>query len=1326
MKENNGHIPLLTDDDKAHLPLYDFFIALKRNNFLVTPLQISDANRVIEKYGTTVQSETELCNYLAPVFANSQEEQIQFCQIFEDFFTPWLKLTPEKRSASSPGTKNEEDKKKKKSNWFKKTAWTIFSLLLLLLIYFLLKPAPPEIIKPHFNIDSNLSSADSGKTKRRIDVRIYPDTANNEFTYSIKYDWGDNTQLDTNSRHIYNKDSIYQIIAYIATYHKGSVKFNDTLTNTVAICSHPAEIRIEKSFTGDSITIGKEFALKAIFNGEKPASIKWTNSRQAVIGDDIATEIKTALYEEGEYNFTCNAFYGDKGDPCNTQASISFTVYDTTPKPHVIFHPAKDAHPITLQNKVYAYWFYLAGGLIILSLFFASFFALRRSRLKKQKNNSKEETRHQYDELIRSFAGKSGSVDIPFHNKNFLPVPEPELGMVARQMRKRINDDATYMDIEKSVSKAILNAGFFQAVISTRTQQSEFLALISRKNPNDQQTKLFDFLLDLLKKQNVLIDKYYYTNSLLTCMHETEHTEISLEKLSEKYPEHILLIFGEATELIYPDYPAIIPGYMALLNRWQYKAIMTPVSFSDWGNKEKKVLLQQLPVFPVDIAGQLLLMQKLFIEEMNIVAVLNQYSDEFYEAGMVDFEDLDELLDYCDEAAWAKLNDTNKYSNILFQWIAALAAYPKISWELTLAIGKAILDKSDCTQQLNFTNLLRLARISWMQAGKFPDYTRLNLLKKLTVANEITAREIILQLINEIPETELNSSHFAFEEKESQRLMNEFILYAHDPGRYKEYVHSKELFAKLHKAEFVTDVTTCTYLENPELQWPTLINNPVRESDRNEKPGNISLQNYLDKELEKSSLKARIYLWATSLSALLFIFSLLGLFTFIIFNISGSYSFPPFTHKRVDRKMIQINHYDSPLDTTTKNLTVTIDTISADFSDVNDYATDSIDRVVQLYVLIDGSAKEMIVNWNQNTIFDTSISALYDAYDLELTNKDVPLVITANLLLNTDCKAGFNIYKKIISAVDSNINVKQTDVIASSPQKHGNKDEWCLNTISYGSSIDKNKVDSIIAGFLDYGIKLEVGQSKFVAGSNDILIFNSKVMTNIPTPVVYILVSDSSLIASADKFKNELESNGLKAKAVALSSFSYNSDIYYYSKTQQLYVNKINNLYHRYFPALNVQAHLAKFPPGQALTDTNAIVVWIKMLEKPKSLNGLNINKVHYQSPDKSITGDFYVNPKTNKWEEFNNDPYNNGRIKLMKLISKSEDAIKLQADDGANIIIDLTKRIINIGRDENNYIMFYISDGKDTQTFSPPKRVKRKVTSKRPVVVNQEDSIKL
>ena len=135
----------------------------------------------------------------------------------------------------------------------------------------------------------------------------------------------------------------------------------------------------------------------------------------------------------------------------------------------------------------------------------------------------------------------------------------------------------------------------------------------------------------------------------------------------------------------------------------------------------------------------------------------------------------------------------------MFQWLCAICVYPRIKWEVLVEIGKAILDKYGAPEKLNYSNLLKLCRITWMQQGVFPQMTRLELLKQLTIENELCARERLLHMLNYSTSIYGANGCFFEEEKKRQQITNQFILHANNNAHYSQYAASKDAFKKIWK-----------------------------------------------------------------------------------------------------------------------------------------------------------------------------------------------------------------------------------------------------------------------------------------------------------------------------------------------------------------------------------------------------------------------------------------------------------------------------------------------------------------------------------------------
>ncbi len=1240
MKDSTVNSSNQFSDGKLPLPLYDFFIALKRNNFLVTPKQVTDSNRLISQYSGVVKNEQELCNYLSPIFANSQEEQIQFKEIFEQYF----KTADDK----PPLDWWQIVKAHLKKHWWKYLSGLLFTVAAIMWgrnLFDDKKLNPRPVISIVTNVSDSFKAGHSNSNSYIKAMLL----VNNSVTDTLpglvlkaKYDWGDSTVIDTAADHTYKKEGIYWIKAFIDVYYKNRFQYKDTVDGDVGICLGGRSLFIEKSFSGDSVKVGEKIILKAVTGGKKPDSIYWTSTQDnKIVNIGSGNQITVSFDKEGVQQFFCNPVYDSANSPCIFQNNISFIVYDPAPKPTIKFSVAANANPLRPKYKVNQQWFYIAVFLAGLFLVLSSFFARRWAAAKKNPDKTDSKKNQQYENLIQSFAGTTGPVELPFHNKNYLPLPEQELNDVARQMRKRINDDATFMHVQKTITKAINNAGFFQPVLAARTQQSEYLVIIDENNTNNQQVKLFEYLLELLAKQSVFVEKYYYTYEPKLCYNAAVPGGISLEKLSEKYPKHVLLILGNAYQLIYQLYPVIDSAYLKLLNRWQYKAVLTPVSFLDWGNKEKKVLLEELPVLPVDIPGQLLLMQKIFGEETNVLAELQQYRNDFYETESIDFEDADELHDYCTNAAWANITGGVKYSNVLFQWIAALAVYPKIRWELTLAIGKAILDRYGNTSEMNFTNLLRIARIKWMKEGRFPDYTRLALLKHLEKENEIIARETILASLNEIPETDVNSTHFTYEEKETQKLINEFNLYAYDPVKYIAYKSSKDMFEQLAKNNQLTDMPAKNYFDNAGLNWSTLINKPTGNVSADSNTANISIDTYFGWNKQGSKRLKNIYLWATSLSAVCFVGALLGLIGLVILNFSNSRRFRAFTYKQAFADSVKFNFIDTSGYKSANEIVLNVDSTQVP---LNNY------QPAVLLLNINDSLKNIAVRVNGNILFDTSMMADYDDYNITLDkNKIPPAAVWPNfttgtwILRNAVDSSGGNWNNSVLKFTSQKDTAgrlmlsgmftwKRNSIVLGTEQVSGSytaDDRMIkLKGLSVSNLTAAGKVANLDLG--TYTVSLSADEQRLIegtwgSGSSTVKIVplrnnkkwtatrdsvgNTGTTNPVPNPLINIRISDESLTSSAAAFANELRVKGYTVQKIDKGDYNENSRIYYYSTALAGKAGEVKKIYDKYYPQLNVLTRLMQM--DRSVSSNNVITIWIKKYEVIKT--GFEIKNIQFK-----------------------------------------------------------------------------------------------------------------
>ena len=878
---------ILTEDAEnaaVGLPFHVFLNLLKNNGFSVTTQQIIDAHKVMLRYSDNLTNEEELCLYLLPIFTSNEDEQVVFKQLFLKHFRSYLA-----HAIPHPAKKQILTSRIKK-NW--KKILMIYGLLALLLVTLIVliyqeftRPSPETITIALVSSDRNImfdrnsfsltpnqvitlnTVCTDGKRKLRDDL-----------TLTTSFNWGDGSKDENKNSHAYKLQGKFDLRAFVEVSYKGNIIKFDTIRSLVLVCAERKSLQIDYGERTNISTNEKVVLRASVNNNDQPLYIKWSSQDRDLLYGNTYTD---SFSRPGVYSISCLAVYDSINSPCSIRRDIVFTVVDpkkaeadTKPNNDTANRsPATDFEVVRKTAAPFLFPLYLSLAIVFGLL--AILFLVLSEKQKINIGNVKKAVLDKYNKLISSFSGKKMPGLIPFRNKNYIPVHQSEINYAARQMRKRVNDNSRFLHIGKTISQSIENNGLLQPVLLPRTRQTEYLVLIDETSPNSQVVKLVEYLAHEFKKQNILIEKYYYKNEPKLCYRFNEPGSISLEKLFTRHENYVLLLFGNTHRLINKNYALIDNEYLALLNRWRYKAIVTPVSYADWGVREKAILMPHIPVFPLDVEGLLLMAEYLAEDEHNsdIIARLNQHKSLFYKVEGFDFETTEGLAIYCNQANWAIRKDYRQTVNILFQWIAALAVYPKISWEVTIAIGKSILDKYNCGNELNYTNLLRIARISWMREGIFPDTVRLELLKQLDIENEKLARETMLILFKEIPASEIKESHMAYEEKEIQQIVNESSLYANDPVYYAAYKQSKDVFEKLWNEKRLNDSVAAIYFNNADKNWKTTINTTAPDDTIN----NVGVEEYFETNEKEDTLLSKLYLWLCLISVFVFVTSLFAL-----------------------------------------------------------------------------------------------------------------------------------------------------------------------------------------------------------------------------------------------------------------------------------------------------------------------------------------------------------------------------------------------------------------------------------------------------------------
>lgn len=493
-----------------------------------------------------------------------------------------------------------------------------------------------------------------------------------------------------------------------------------------------------------------------------------------------------------------------------------------------------------LNLKVNRYLLILISVLATLAIYWLGFY-LAKLRLVSDFLSKKE---------VMNIAGDEKPFIIPFDTRDHLIIHEPLLQKASNSLKKTLDSEEHFIDITNTLKLTINNHGLFSPVYNSKKQERNYLVLIDHQGNYDQQINLFKYLIKVFKNQGIKVDYYsFYKNPELFFNHDST-SALSFKDLKRIYSESILIIVSNGYKLLHSSIPLITPNIVHEIQNWQCRFLVTPVPYHDWKMKEK-ILNKGLTLVPADLFGWVSILQMTESETPK--------KDEWksYTISKIDFEEVDELENY--------LKDED-----LFQWVCAIAIHHHIRWEILIELGFQVLKKNKMLYKLNFSNLLKIARIPWISDGLFPTNIRLELLKKLSEENELLARETMIQMLEESNKI-VEGNSLVYKDKLMQGYIDKFILFANNPQKFKIYEKERDIFMSLWTKNYISDISLSMYLSNDAIHWET----PVRSIDHQ----HIKMDEYL-KEWNPNKVYLNFERCLSALVCVLFHFAIL----YVIFN----------------------------------------------------------------------------------------------------------------------------------------------------------------------------------------------------------------------------------------------------------------------------------------------------------------------------------------------------------------------------------------------------------------------------------------------------------
>lgn len=409
-----------------------------------------------------------------------------------------------------------------------------------------------------------------------------------------------------------------------------------------------------------------------------------------------------------------------------------------------------------------------------------------RKRIMQAKKNAKEERENAAIDRNRNNISAPEQLlhaSLRFPENNYLVQKTKEYSAIRSNMKRPVLSEDLKLEVNKSVNATTRSAGFPALVFDAQLKERRWLVLIDNTAPDSHLTQLWHFLIHFLESADIPLQKYFYSTDVRT-LNDYTGNSIALETISHEFADHDLVIFGDCRSFL-ENGRGLQKNLAISLYKFASRSIITPFPMADWSFSEQQLQNESFRIIPSEISAVELLSNSIANDASFKSGTLSATIKDHYSVSKYEFKAATDIKEYLNNEA-------------LFQIVCSLAVYPRLDWNLTLALFSAIAKRAATTSHKlvpDHDTLLKIARIPWLHAGQLSHSMRLELLDNLNPEIEIIARETLLVTLKQVNPFVVKDSP-AFKELKVQFSVNAFFLHAHDPDRYKQYADVKKDFLR--------------------------------------------------------------------------------------------------------------------------------------------------------------------------------------------------------------------------------------------------------------------------------------------------------------------------------------------------------------------------------------------------------------------------------------------------------------------------------------------------------------------------------------------------
>jgi formylglycine-generating enzyme required for sulfatase activity/type II secretory pathway pseudopilin PulG len=481
--------------------------------------------------------------------------------------------------------------------------------------------------------------------------------------------------------------------------------------------------------------------------------------RWTINGTEIVAPTPTYTFEEPE-TYSIRVMVRDtsgKAGRCYDEISYQLEIKDDSPKPVLVSMP-----PLTLQKDSEAIEYLLPVWLIaLLGMLPALAVPLWTIWYYQRKNYQQKKKAARAAKLAAIQVNDKAPYEIPFESRKSEISKSALQFNMANVLRRRQEGTRQMLDVPQTIRHTVEGGGYLDLQFRYNTRPTDYLFLIDQASAESHQARLFVYLTETLRDQDVHVDYWTYRTDFDGFWNPGYEGYLNLDQLYKAYNDRKLIVFGNADTLLDRHRAK---DTLDTFGRWKYRLLVTPRPLASWGSKEKR-LYQTFPIFPANLQS--------LMEAVRLIE--SEWEPEDLPAYFRDWQaQLERKMpeDPDSEQRWRKWPQYKAYLRQhpeLLPWLKALVVHPDLRWDLTIAIGKAL------DAPVTFDNLLILSRIPDFEQGAFPVRVWRDIWPQLDLEQEWTARRRVKAELEAISAEAVQDS-YAEQSLQTDLALQDFAL----------------------------------------------------------------------------------------------------------------------------------------------------------------------------------------------------------------------------------------------------------------------------------------------------------------------------------------------------------------------------------------------------------------------------------------------------------------------------------------------------------------------------------------------------------------------